>query len=188
MEPLDHKLIHGDCLEVLRALDEVACIFGDPPDNIGLRYNEFDDRRPDDAYVAWLDNCLRLFIQKAGIVWISYNAKWSFAMGMIVHDLLGEHKWLQAKPCVQVYTFGQHNHHDLGNNHRPLLRLRRDDAPLYPTPSAFHLGDRRTATDERTLAVVFPATCSTSRGSPATPGNVADGIQHSSMRSWSNAA
>jgi DNA modification methylase len=131
-EPLRHKLIHGDCLEVLRVLDEVACIFGDPPDNIGLRYNEFDDRRPDDAYVAWLDNCLRLFIQKAGIVWISYNAKWSFAMGMIVHDLLREHKWLQAKPCVQVYTFGQHNHHDLGNNHRPLLRLRRDDAPLYP--------------------------------------------------------
>ena len=132
MQLLRHKLIHGDCLQVLRTLDEAACLFADPPDNIGLRYNEFDDRRPDDAYVAWLDDCLRLFIQKAGIVWVSYNAKWGFAMGMIVHDLLREHKWLQAKPCVQVYTFGQHNHHDLGNNHRPLLRLRRDDAPLYP--------------------------------------------------------
>ena len=39
---------------------------------------------------------------------------------------------LEAKPCVQTFTFGQHNHHDLGNNHRPLLRLRWRNAPLYP--------------------------------------------------------
>lgn len=51
---------------------------------------------------------------------------------MIVHDLLHEHKWLEAKPCVQTFTFGQHRHNDLGNNHRPLLRLKRDHAPLYP--------------------------------------------------------
>ena len=75
MNSLNHKLIQGDCLEVLRALDEATCIFADPPDNIGLGYNEFEDSRPDDAYVAWLGDCLRLFIQKAGIVWVSYNAK-----------------------------------------------------------------------------------------------------------------
>ena len=160
MNALNHKLIRGDCLEVLRALDEAACIFADPPDNIGLDYNEFTDKRPDDAYVAWLGDCLRLFIQKAGIVWISYNAKWSFAMGMIVHDLLREHNWLEAKPCVQVYTFGQHNHHDLGNNHRPLLRLRRDDAPLYPDairiPSWRQLnGDRRADPRGRVPGDVF---------------------------------
>ena len=39
---------------------------------------------------------------------------------------------LEAKPCVQTFTFGQHNHHDLGNNHRPLSRLRWSDAPLLP--------------------------------------------------------
>jgi len=157
---LAHKLIHGDCLEVLRALDEVPCLFADPPDNIGLGYNEFDDRQPDDTYVVWLGDCLRLFIQKAGIVWVSYNAKWSFALGMVVHDLLREHKWLEAKPCVQVYTFGQHNHHDLGNNHRPLLRLRRDDAPIYPdairVPSWRQLnGDRRADPRGRVPGDVF---------------------------------
>ena len=39
---------------------------------------------------------------------------------------------LEAKPCVQTFTFGQHCHHDLGNNHRPLLRLRWFHAPLRP--------------------------------------------------------
>ncbi len=53
MSTFNHKLIHGDCLEALRALDKAICLFADPPDNIGLGYNEFDDRRPDNAYVAW---------------------------------------------------------------------------------------------------------------------------------------
>jgi len=63
MNTLDHKLIRGDCLEVLRTLDDATCLFADPPDNIGLRYNEFDDKRPDDAYVAWVDDCLRLAVR-----------------------------------------------------------------------------------------------------------------------------
>ena len=30
MNILNHKLIQGDCLEVLRVLDEAICIFADP--------------------------------------------------------------------------------------------------------------------------------------------------------------
>jgi len=127
-----HNLIHGDCLEVLRTLSDATCIFADPPDNIGLRYGEYGDRRPDGAYIAWLEDCLRLFVRKAGVVWLSYNARWNFVVGEIVSRLLREHRGLDAKACVQVFTFGQHNHHDLGNNHRPLLRLKHADAPLYP--------------------------------------------------------
>ena len=63
---------------------------------------------------------------------VSYNANWSFATGILVHDLLREHGWLEAKPCVQTFTFGQRGHTDLGSSHRSLLRLRREDAPLYP--------------------------------------------------------
>ena len=54
-------------------------------------------------------------------------------MGKIVTEIVGLRAGdVEAKPCVQTFTFGQHNHHDLGNNHRPLLRLRWRDAPLYP--------------------------------------------------------
>lgn len=155
-----HRLYHGDCLTVLRRLSGAACIFADPPDNIGLGYGEFKDRRPDDAYVAWLESCVRLFIQKAGTVWLSYNARWSFALGMIVWGLQREFKWLEAKPCVQTFTFGQHQHGDLGNNHRPLLRLRRDDATLYPdairVPSWRQLhGDKRADPRGRVPGDVF---------------------------------
>jgi DNA modification methylase len=51
-------------------------------------------------------------------------------------------------PCVQIFTFGQHNQHDLGNNHRPLVRLMRKGTALYPdairVPSWRQLnGDKR---------------------------------------------
>lgn len=132
---MDHRLIHGDCLEILQDQTKYfTCIFADPPDNIGLDYGEgaAADRRATDEYVSWLRACLNLFVYRTDIVWLSYNTKWNFHVGRIVLPLLRCELNLQAKPCVQIFTFGQHNQHDLGNNHRSLLRLKWKDAPLYP--------------------------------------------------------
>ena len=130
---MNHRLIHGDCLQVLRNRNfEAACIFADPPDNNGLDYGEFKDKLSDDEYIRWLRKCFQLFIEKAGITWVSYNARWGLDVGQIIGALISKHTWLEIKPCVQTFTFGQHNHNDLGNNHRPLLRLRRNNVPLYP--------------------------------------------------------
>ena len=156
-----HQIIHGDCLRVLpRLLPVVTCIFADPPDNLGLDYDGYTDRQADDAYVLWLADCLKVFIDKANVVWLSYNAKWSFAIGLIVYTLLEKHPQLEAKNCVQTFTFGQHNHHDLGNCHRPLLRLRWSRAPLYPdavrVPSRRQLsGDKRADPRGRVPSDVF---------------------------------
>lgn len=130
---MNHRLIHGDCLEVLRDRNfEAKCIFADPPDNLGLDYGDYNDKREEGEYILWIRQCLELFIKKAGIVWFSYNAKWFPWIGGMVSTFLCDYSWLEAKQCIQVFTFGRYNCHDLGNNHRPLLRLKRDDAPLYP--------------------------------------------------------
>ena len=131
--PMNHRLIHGDCLEVLcNSNEHYTCIFADGPDNIGLNYGEYNDKRVNAEYLDWLMECLFAFVHKADIVWFSYNTKWNFDIGGIIQSLLCSCPWLEAKPFIQTFTFGQHNQHDLGNNYRPLLRLRRDDAPLYP--------------------------------------------------------
>ena len=92
---------------------------------------------------GWLHH----FIYKARTVWFSYNAKWTFEVGRIVTEIVGQRpRDLETKPCVQTFTFGQHSHHDLGNNHRPLLRLRWSEAPLYPDAIRVPVGGRRTAT------------------------------------------
>ena len=128
-----HRLIHGDCIQVIREkVDGVTCIFADPPDNIGLKYPHSDDKMSSESYLAWLSKCLYIFVCEAPIVWLSYNAKWQFQIGRIISEMLEWYHWLRAKSCVQVFTFGQHNQHDLGNNHRPLVRLMHHGAPLYP--------------------------------------------------------
>jgi DNA modification methylase len=128
-----HQLFNGDCLDVLPQLGRFNTIFADPPDNINLKYGTYQDRLPDQEYVGLLRKWLSSFVLAADTIWFSYNARWTFEVGRIVTDVIGLRAGdLEAKPCVQVLTFGQHNHFDLGNNHRPLLRLRWKPAPLYP--------------------------------------------------------
>jgi site-specific DNA-methyltransferase (adenine-specific) len=125
-----YQVICTDALTLLDSIDYVRMIFADPPDNIGLGYGTYKDKRPD--YIEWLANVIELAVAKADVFWLSYNAKWSFEVGYIVSSLLHRYEGLHAKPCVQIYTFGQHNHHDLGNNHRPLIRITQENVELYP--------------------------------------------------------
>lgn len=130
-----YRLYCMDCVRYLVTQSDRRwdTLFADPPDNIGLKYGRYKDVLPENEYIALLSKWLKLFVENARCVWFSYNAKWTFQVGRIVTELESYYgKNIEAKPCVQVFTFGQHNHRDLGNNHRPLIRLRWSDCPLYP--------------------------------------------------------
>jgi DNA modification methylase len=161
---MKYQVINGDCLYVLRTVKPVDCIFADPFDNIGLGYDTYKDRMPDHEYLKFLQDVLELCVLKSKVVWWSFNVKWTFAMGRIFENLIYQYaaspRKLVGKACQQVFTFGQHNKHDLGNNHRPLWRLMWDDAPLYPeqikVPSWRQLnGDKRAAAGGRVPGDVF---------------------------------
>jgi DNA modification methylase len=143
---MKHRLICGDCLEVLPTLGFFDCLVADPPDAIGLKYNSFNDNMTESDYRNFLWKCLNLFLQHAGISWISFNAKWIFAVGTLV-DALQD---VDARLFISSFTFGQNRKTDCGNGYRPLLRLRHKNAPLYPdhikVPSWRQLnGDKRAA-------------------------------------------
>jgi len=129
-----YQLFNVNCLDFLAESDRRwDTIFADPPDNIGLKYDAYDDNLPDSDYIDLLRKWLFLFTERSRCVWFSYNAKWWAHVGRVVTELEGRYgKQIETKPCVQIFTFGQHNHNDLGNNHRPLLRIRWSDSPLYP--------------------------------------------------------
>jgi len=128
-----YELYHGDCLEILPGINqEIECIFADPPDNIGLGYDGVDDNLPESDYLHLLEEWLYMSVGLANTVWFSFNAKWTIKMGAITERVLGCWRGLECKPCVQTFTFGQHNKHDFGNNHRPLWRFTHPDAVVYP--------------------------------------------------------
>lgn len=140
-------------------MDKVDCIFADPPDNIGLKYGKYIDSVSDERYEVYLDQWLELFTAKAKIVWLSFNSKWLFAMGIITDNLM-EYYNIEVKPCVQTFTFGQHNQNDLGNNYRPLWRFKNKDSKIYPdqirVPSERQLsGDSRANPEGKVPGDVF---------------------------------
>lgn len=156
----EFELIQGDCLDVLNSSRSYDMIFADPFDNIGLGYDEYEDKMPDEEYVRFLANCVWKFTSRAPVVWFSFNAKWTFAMGRVFDDFLHKNLAWEGKPAVQVFTFGQHRQTDLGNNHRPLWRLKHKDAPTHPdqirVPSwRQRNGDKRASSKGRVPGDVF---------------------------------
>lgn len=118
------RLIHGNNLEVLDREDKLyQCIFADPPDNIGLGYNEYKDQLHDMEYRRWLSHWLRSFTMHARVVWISFNSRWLLDFAGIVADHLRNHPEIEFKPFVQTFTFGQNRKTDCCNCHRPLWRF-----------------------------------------------------------------
>lgn len=135
-------------------------IFADPPDNINLGYDSYDDHLSSQSYYSFLQDMIFLSTGKAEVVWISYNAVHTYTMAHLIFSFLEDNPDWEAKPNVQTFTFGQHNQHDLGNNHRPLARLMRRGTPLYPNavrvPSWRQLnGDKRADPRGRVPGDVF---------------------------------
>lgn len=111
--------------------DHVACIFADPPDNLGLDYDEYDDKMDDDKYITHLGMWLRAFCHKADTTWFSFNSRWLLDLAPHAKSLRDDYGY-EFLDCVQTFSFYQHNKRDLGNAHRPLWRFRKPGAGLYP--------------------------------------------------------
>jgi site-specific DNA-methyltransferase (adenine-specific) len=127
-----YQLYHGDCLKIIPGMMGVDAIFADPPDNIGLGYEGFDDKMTMEDYLHLMEEWLYCFVEHSRTVWFSFNAKWTVEMGVISSRVLDYFEGLECKPCVQIFSFGQHNQRDFGNNHRPLWRFSYPESPIYP--------------------------------------------------------
>lgn len=126
------ELFCGDFMDIL-GNSHWDTVFADPPDNIGLKYSMHRDYLPDIEYFHQMRKWILTLLNHTNTLWLSFNARYTVDMGSIVCHAT-EDMDLNIKPCVQVFTFGQHNHRDLGNNHRPLWRFTRPGVKLYTDP------------------------------------------------------
>lgn len=144
-------IYNGNCTDILAlsGIDKPKwdVIFADPPDGIGLGYNSYNDKMSKEKYYDLIDSWVNVFLH-SGVtcIWLSFNSRWTLEFARAINGRIRA-DW-EFKPCVQTFTFGQHNKHDLGDNHRPLWRLKHKDHPLFPdrirVPSWRQLnGDKR---------------------------------------------
>lgn len=98
------KLIHGKFELISSTIGEIDLIIIDAPDNIGLKYNDFDDNRPAEEYKAnirlWLSLAANL---TNGPIFYTFNEKWTQTVENAIEEI--------GLPLIQRlqwhYTFGQ---------------------------------------------------------------------------------
>jgi DNA modification methylase len=111
------SLHNQDCLKFLKNSDKkYDCIFLDPPDNIGYKYEGFVDTNAN--YISWLFEIIRLSLDKSPVVWLSYNSKHDFDLKYVLHHLPQD-----KRTFIWRYTFGQYCKTDCASGYRPILRL-----------------------------------------------------------------
>lgn len=122
------------CTDFLAALPpgKVQMIFADPPDNLGLGYDEYKDKLPDDVYYGWIQSWLLDSLRVAPCVWVSYYWAHDIEMKYMIRNITKyRHPAFKAKTFIWRYTFGQHTDTDCGSGFRYVVRLLRTGTPLY---------------------------------------------------------
>ena len=123
-----NKIVNIDCLDYIKTCAPFHMAFADPPDGIGMKYNGFKDKFED--YGVFLHGFIEAATHKCEVLWLSLNSRYAALIGHIIHTSCPA-GW-EAKHCVQVFTFSQHNQHDLGDGHRIMYRLMKQGTKLYP--------------------------------------------------------
>jgi len=154
------KLVNKDYKEYLKHCKPFRMAFADPPDNLGLKYDGFDDKFSESEYEMLLHDIVYYSLKKCDVIWLSLNSRHALLAGHVIYPMLMWNKEWEAKACVQTFKFGQHNQNDLGNNHRLLYRLMKRGTELYPdtirVPSWRQLnGDKRADPRGRVPGDVF---------------------------------
>lgn len=119
-----NQVIQGDCLEVLPQLPKAKMIFADPPDNLGAKYDGFEDKWETEVeYFEWLMYTVVCVLRaNPEVFWFSYYWLWDFELKGRLWPWSIRIDW-RIKPFVWRFTFGQHRIKDCGNGYRPLLRF-----------------------------------------------------------------
>ncbi|MHC4159439.1 MAG: DNA-methyltransferase [Planctomycetota bacterium] len=108
MQELCNKIICGDCIEVLREVEEAFAdlIFADPPFNIGYKYDKYYDKVKSKNYIGWTKEWMAVckkVLKPYGSFYIAIGDEYAANVKIIADELgLFMRNWL-----VWHYTFGQ---------------------------------------------------------------------------------
>lgn len=143
------ELVQGKLEEIYQQIESGAygpidMVFADPPDNLGLGYDGYNDDLPTIEYEAllecWLAQCCGF---TKGPVFFTFNERWT----EVVESAIRRHGLYLHQRCYWHFTFGQNNKARYTPSVRPVYWL--NSNRVYPdeikVPSARQLvyGDKR---------------------------------------------
>ncbi len=128
-------IINGDSLEVLKRLPlgKIKSLFADIPDNLGMKYNGYEDKMKAEDYYRWTHLLILEALPKCKVFWLTYFPGHDTEITWMVRDIIKyRHPGFEISKLLWRYTFSQYNANDCALGYRPLMRFKRTDAVIYP--------------------------------------------------------
>ena len=122
IKEFENRVILGDCIQVMKEMPsgKIDLIFADPPYNIGIKYDNHNDRMRYEEYILWcrewLKECVRL-LSDNGSIYIAIYDEHAAEIVMILKSLgLTMRNWI-----IWHYTFGQSQRKKFSRGHTHIL-------------------------------------------------------------------
>ncbi len=118
----------GDCIEIMKGLpsNSVDLIFADPPFNIGLKYDIYNDKKSYNDYFSWSDNWIneaRRILKNSGSIYIAIGDEFAAEINIILKKSSFHFRnWI-----IWYYTFGQNQRKKFNRAHTHILYFSKDD-------------------------------------------------------------
>jgi len=116
------KAYLGDCIEIMKQIpdEKVDLIFADPPFNIGIKYDNYNDNRSYEDYYNWSEKWIvqtcRL-LKKTGSIYIAIGDEFVAEINIILKKQgLYFRNWI-----IWYYTFGQNQRKKFSRAHTHIL-------------------------------------------------------------------
>lgn len=116
------KVYLGDCIEIMKQMPDgkVDLVFADPPFNIGIKYDNYNDSRSYESYYnwseEWITQACRL-LKPNGSIYIAIGDEFAAEINIILKKQgLYFRNWI-----VWYYTFGQSQRKKFNRAHTHIL-------------------------------------------------------------------
>jgi DNA modification methylase len=141
-----------DCLEGFKTLKAPAdLIVADPPYNLGMDYDAYEDSKPHDEYLAWSERWIgaaTAALHKHGTLWVFAPDEWVSEIDLLCRR---QFKLYRKNWIVWTFTFGQACQSSFSRSHCHILRFVKtksrfvfnEDAVRVPSARQAIYGDKR---------------------------------------------
>ncbi len=147
-----NKIYLGDCLKIMKKFpdESIDLVFADPPFNIGIKYDNYNDNLPYEEYYdwskKWINECYRL-LKNNGSIYIAIGDEFAAEINLI----LKQTSFFFRNWIIWYYTFGQNQRKKFNRSHTHLLYFSKgkdnftfnDDSVRVPSARQTTYNDKR---------------------------------------------
>jgi len=122
-----NKVYLGDCIEIMKSLPagSVDLIFADPPFNIGIRYDNYNDNQKYEDYYNWSERWITetyRILKKTGSIYIAIGDEFTAEINII----LKRNGFYFRNWIIWYYTFGQNQRKKFNRAHTNIHYFTKD--------------------------------------------------------------